>query len=147
VKTQRQIKYLQIIDAEHWPDSIEETVNVVYYNGEPVEYIETPICTTKNMNIEYDNYFYKKRSLAYRGFSILNENVCGKGSVSKTTVIYFDSLGTVLKTMNSLVDANNIPIDSTACPVKLNYSNHIYRSYSQTPLAKEGIEGIYKPGK
>ena len=133
-------KYRQITDYRGWPDSTEETINVVLYKNEPVEYAETPLTVANGTNLEYDNYYYQGKLLAYRIFEVLNNNECTGGILTNTMTAYYDSTGRIFKTLHTLFGSNNQPIDTATCAAALNDFSHLYRTYSETPLAKEGIE-------
>jgi len=126
-------------DFEYWPDSIEETLSLVRYNKEPVEYAETPLVLPKGTNLEYDNYFYKGKILAYRVFEVVTNSDCAGGSLTNTMIAYYDSSGKNIKILHTMFGSDNQVIDPSRCPV-LNDFSHLYKSYSETPLAKEGVE-------
>jgi len=139
IKIEGRKKFKPNPDSEYWPDSIEETVNVVRYNKEPIEYAETPLIVPTGTNLEYDNYYYKGKLMAYRVFEVLNNSECAGGTLTSTMTAYYDSTGRNIKTLHTMFGSNNQPIDATRCPA-LNDFSHLYKSYSETPLAKEGIE-------
>jgi len=126
-------------DFEYWPDSIEETISVLRYNKEPVEYAETPLLVPTGTNLEYDNYYYKGKLMAYRVFQVTSNSECAGGTLTSTMIAYYDSTGRIIKTLHSMFGANNHPIDASRCPVIDDFS-HLYKSFSETPFAKEGIE-------
>jgi hypothetical protein len=132
-------KFIPNPDFEYWPDSIEETISLVRNNKEPVEYAETPLVLPKGTNLEYDNYYYRGKILAYRVFEVITNNDCTGGSLTNTMIAYYDSTGKNIKTLRKMFGSDNQVIDSLKCP-GLNDFSHLYKSYSETPLAKEGVE-------
>ena len=136
-------KFIPNPDFEYWPDSIEETISLIRYNKEPVEYAETPLVLPKGTNLEYDNYYYKGKILAYRVFEVITNSDCAGGNLTSTMIAYYDSTGKNIKTLRTMFGSDNQVIDSVKCPV-LNDFSHLYKSYSETPLAKEGIEKRWK---
>jgi len=128
----------------YWPDSIEQTVNVIKYNSEPVEYTETPLNVPGGTNLEYDNYYYKGKLMAYRVFEVVNNSGCTDGTLTNTMTAYYDSTGGFIKTSHALFGSNNEPIDTVRCAAALNDFSHLYKSYSETPLVKDGIEAKAK---
>ncbi len=134
-------KFRAVTNSGHWPDGIESTVNVVSYKGEPAEYAETPVSGPNASNIEYDNYYYNGKILAYRYFEVFTHSDCTGGSLTNSVTQYYDSTGKYVKTIHVLFDANNHQVDPQSCPSAHIDLTHIYKTYSDTPLAKEGIEG------
>lgn len=139
IKIEGKEKFKANPDPEYWPDSIEETVNVIRYKKEPIEYAETPLIVPTSTNLEYDNYYYKGKLMAYRVFEVLNNCECAGGTLTNTMTAYYDSTGRNVRTLHTMFGSNNQPIDTTRCPI-INDFSHLYKSYSETPLAKEGIE-------
>ena len=139
-KIQGHPKFRAVTNPTHWPDSIEYTVNVVSYNGAPAEYAETPVSGTGGSDIEFDNYFYNGKLLAYRYFEVLPHSDCTGGSLTNAVTQYYDSTGKYIKTIHVLFDAANHQINPDTCPAVHTDLSHIYNSYADTPLAKEGIE-------
>ena len=139
IKIEGRKKFKPNPDFEYWPDSIEETLNIVRYNKEPIEYAETPLMVPTGTNLEYDNYYYKGKLMAYRVFEVVNNSECAGGTLTITMTAYYDSTGRNIKISNTMSGPNNQHIDGTRCPV-LNDFSHLYKSYSETPFAIEGIE-------
>ncbi len=140
VKLTGQKKFVPVLNPGHWPDSIEQTVNVISYEGKPAEYSETPFSASGESNIEYDNYFYNGKLLAYRYFEVMNNSFCTGGTLTNTVILYYDSTGKYIKTVHTLFDDKNNSIDPDICLSAKSDLTHIYNSFSETPLAKEGIE-------
>src|SRR6185437_14788525 len=130
VKISGHKKYRQITDYRGWPDSTEETINVVFYKNEPVEYAETPLNIPGGTNLEYDNYYYEGKILAYRVFEVINQSACTSGALTNTMTVYYDSTGKIFKTLHTLFGSNNQPVDTATCAAVLNDFTHLYRSYS-----------------
>ncbi len=139
VKVSGKNKYEAVLNTSKWPDSITETVNVIYYNNEPAEIAETPVTASGGDNIEYDNYFYNGKLLAYRYFDVMNNSYCTGSTLTNTVIVYYDSTGRCIKTTHTLFDEANKALDPEICLGAKADLSHLYNSYKESPLAKLGV--------
>jgi len=123
--------------TDHWPDSLEETVNVIYYKNEPVVYAEIPLGSAGDTYQETDCYFYKGKLIACKQIFTDFKSNCTthQGLLNERTMIWFDSTGTQLRKDFKALDVDNKPVNTANCST--GPEPRLYRTFKETPLGKE----------
>jgi hypothetical protein len=131
-------KYIPVYNGA-WPDSMEETVNVVYYKGEPVVYEEIPV-NAGNIYLETGWYFYNGKLIAKKVTIQDFKSACtfdhGLETIKSFSV--YDTTAAAIANEVTMVDSKNQPIDSNKCTLKPT-SICTYKTFADTPFAKMGV--------
>jgi hypothetical protein len=142
VKRVNHDKLRAVPNPDAWPDSIEKTINVIYLKGQPVAYVEIPLTQAGDTYLEYDWYFYKGKLVATKVIYTDYKSACLKnpGLLNEKTFIVYDSIANPFSKEFTAEDITNKPIDLKKCGQVPMDQITLYKTFSETPFNKYGIE-------